>query len=166
MILVTHGIIGAAAGSFFSFNPWLAFASGFLSHFVLDAIPHWHYKLKSFKDNKKALDRDIVFNKNSLTDLMKLGLDGSLGLIFPILIFWPIQPFSLHIIVFAAIGGMLPDALQYVYMKFRHQPLTSLQKFHMKIHAERLLDKKPFFGISSQVLIVLLGVGITCWLLS
>ncbi|MBS3903144.1 MAG: hypothetical protein KGZ30_02075 [Anaplasmataceae bacterium] len=165
MILVTHGIIGAAAGSFFSFNPILAFIAGFVSHFAADTIPHWHYHLKSFVKNKYALKRDIVFSRNSGIDIIKLGLDGLSSIILPVLFFWPVLPFSLDIILLGAIGGILPDALQFVYMKTKKEPLTTLQRFHLGIHSRIRLDDKPLIGITSQALIALITVCLTYWLL-
>jgi hypothetical protein len=39
MILTTHAVVGAALASFVPSHPVTAFAMGFASHFVLDAIP-------------------------------------------------------------------------------------------------------------------------------
>ena len=47
MILSTHAIVGAAIASFLPSHPTTAFVLGFGSHFVLDAIPHWDYPIKS-----------------------------------------------------------------------------------------------------------------------
>jgi len=165
MILVTHGIIGAAAGSFFSFNPWLAFAAGFLSHYVADAIPHWHYSLRSLTYNKNSMQRDFIVRKETLSDILKLGLDFGAGMLLPVAFFWSLLPFSLNIILIAAFAGMLPDALQFVYMKIRREPFATFQRFQDVTHSRTRLDNRPVLGISSQILIALLTVFITYWFL-
>src|SRR5687767_3301477 len=40
MTTIPHVIVGAAVGSLAP-NPYLASLAGFISHFVLDFIPHW-----------------------------------------------------------------------------------------------------------------------------
>src|SRR5260370_42631939 len=47
MILSTPAIVGAAIASFLPSHPTTAFVLGFASHFVLDAIPHWDYPIRS-----------------------------------------------------------------------------------------------------------------------
>lgn len=53
-----------------------------------------------------------------------------------------------------ACAGILPDALQFAYMRFPHQPLTSIQQFHEWIHTTRRMPKQPGLGIISQVALV------------
>ena len=59
-----------------------------------------------------------------------------------------------------AIAGMLPDALQFAYFKWRHEPLVSLQKFHNWVHPKLSLHNKPFIGVLSQAIVILLIVFI------
>jgi hypothetical protein len=53
MILTTHAVVGAALATFLPSHPVIAFAVGFASHFVLDAIPHVDYPIKSRSVNPK-----------------------------------------------------------------------------------------------------------------
>jgi hypothetical protein len=57
-----------------------------------------------------------------------------------------------------ACAGMLPDALQFAYMRFPHQPLTSIQRFHEWIHTTRRMSKQPVLGITSQIALVLASI--------
>lgn len=157
MILTTHAIAGATVATLVPSHPVLGFALGFSSHFLLDAIPHWSYKLSSMKgDDKNPLNKDMVINKDFLKDLLKVGTDGIMGLLISYIILGVSNQHSIFIICLGAIAGMLPDALQFFYFKWRHEPLVSLQKFHIWIHSKICLDEKPLIGISSQILIILI----------
>jgi hypothetical protein len=67
MILCTHAVVGAALASFVPSHPAAAFAIGFASHFVLDAIPHWDYSIKSRSINP-MIGAPIVFDSALLQD--------------------------------------------------------------------------------------------------
>lgn len=155
MTLTTHAIAGATVATLMPTHPILGFTAGFASHFALDAIPHWGYSVKSIKNKgTDPLDNDMSINKDSLMDLLKICTDGILGLLISYIvlgIFYNQPPF---IIFLGAIASMIPDALQFVYWKWRHEPLISLQKFHIFMHAKTGLDHKPLFGILFQVAIV------------
>lgn len=138
MTLTAHAITGAALASLTPSQPLLGFAVGFASHFILDAIPHWDYRLASVKEDKNnPMNDDMEINGDFVKDIFKIGLDGLIGLLFSYLIFGIYMKFSIIAILCGAIGAMLPDALQFVYMKWRHEPLKSLQKFHRWIHADK-----------------------------
>jgi len=47
MILSTHAVVGGAIASFIPLHPLLVAVAGFASHFAIDAIPHWDYRLRS-----------------------------------------------------------------------------------------------------------------------
>ncbi|MEI6042495.1 MAG: hypothetical protein WCQ00_02930 [bacterium] len=155
MILTTHAVTGATFTALIPKNPILGFAIGFGSHFILDSIPHWDYKLKSSRKNKeKPLNNDLVINKDFLKDLVKIGFDGLLGLSLSFILLGAFGHASLIAILFGAIGGMMPDFLQFVYFKWRHEPLVSLQKFHIWMHSKRSLNSRPIFGIFCQVMVI------------
>lgn len=159
MILSTHMVIGAAAASFFPRNPETGFLAAFASHFLADAIPHWHYQLASLvrgKENRLNADRivntDMIIGKAFIFDMAKIGLDCMIGFTLGLLIFGPVPAFFVGIV-----GGVLPDFLHFIYWKVRREPLTSLQRFHEWIHAKnRELDSRPFLGLSSQLAIMML----------
>ncbi|MDO8515968.1 MAG: hypothetical protein Q7S28_01825 [bacterium] len=151
MILSTHMVIGAAAASLFPRYPEVGFLAAFGSHFIADAIPHWHYHLNSmvhYKDN--PLHDDMTIGKNFIFDMGKIGIDCVIGFLAALLIFGPTPAFFVGIV-----GGMFPDFLQFVYWKMRREPLTSLQRFHKWVHAKTRLDSRPFLGISSQIAIIM-----------
>lgn len=159
MTLTTHGILGAATASFFpGFYPLAWFAS-FVSHFFADAIPHWDYQTKSAKKNLNPLANDFIITKESLGDLVKIGLDFNLGLILSLLIF-PFPEYDPWLILGGAFFAILPDPLQFAYWKIRREPLTSLQRLHIAIHAKtRIRDWR--IGVPLQITIVLLALVLT-----
>lgn len=155
MTLTTHAIVGAALATAVPSHPVAAFALGFGSHFLLDAIPHWDYKLDSMeKDEKNPLDADMKFGKNFLFDLCKIGADCLLGFVLVFLFF---GRFGADVAVFfGALGAVTPDALQFLYFKWKHEPLKSLQKFHMDI--QHHLENNHVFGRLIQVFLIVFVV--------
>src|SRR6516164_8939572 len=70
------------------------------------------------------------------------------------------QPSALLTILLGALGGMLPDAFQFVHRLYPREPLRTVQRFHSWIHAKQKLDWPV--GIASQlafnVAVILLAV--------
>lgn len=156
MILTTHAIAGAAVGSLTPSHPVAGFAIGFISHFVLDAIPHWHYPLDAITiDANDPMKNNMRINKDFVFDMLKIGFDAALGIALSLLLFQSSHGYSLLAALMGASGGIAPDALQFVYWKWRHQPLIALQRFHIWIHAKTNLDAVPMLGISLQAFLAL-----------
>ncbi len=80
MILSTHAIVGAAIASFLPSHPTTAFVLGFASHFVLDAIPHWDYPIRSAAVDPK-IGAPMTFDRALLRDAVVIGSDGVLGIL-------------------------------------------------------------------------------------
>ena len=161
MTLTTHAITGAALATLFPNNPVLGFIIGFSSHYVLDAIPHSTYSVASIrKDEKNSLNSEMIISKDSYKDLIKIGIDGMLGLILSFLLFGIFRQHSFFVIFMGAFGGMLPDALQFCYWRWKHEPLTTFQKLHNWAHTKMRLDDKPILGAVTQILFVCLVVFI------
>jgi hypothetical protein len=154
MILSTHAIVGGALASLFPSHPVAAFAAGFASHFAIDAIPHCDYPLRSISLGLGARNK-ILLNPALFRDLALIGFDALAGLAIAIGIF--ATPMTLVAIVAGVLGGMLPDPLQFVHTLYPHEPLASLQRFHLWCHTKRHLDWR--IGISSQIAFVTAMVG-------
>lgn len=153
MILATHSITGAAIGYLLPQNPILAFSLGFLSHFLTDAIPHWHYPVFSAKRNpENHMDDNMEMNKWFIVDLLDISLDFAIGLAISIFIFHPEISFdpAMVSILSGAIGGVIPDPLQFLYWKFPNHFIIPLQRFHLWIHSTTDIDKMHLIGIISQ----------------
>jgi len=155
MVLSTHALGGATAALLFPHHPVIAFTAGFLSHFLLDAIPHWHYELRSLKKpSGNPMDYYFVSDKRLLRDFLMAASDAALGflVLLPIMAF---MPFDIGQAIFwGAVGGIMPDGLQVVYYAFRNSPIKYLQRFHKWIHARARLDDKPLVGVGAQLILI------------
>src|SRR3989344_5524747 len=160
MTLTTHAVVGAGIAGLFPGNPILAFVAGFLSHFVLDYIPHWDYSLGSArKDPLNPLNDSMEMGGAFVVDLLKIGLDILLGISLSLLFFAPTNLDTLLLVFLGACGGIVPDFLQFAYFKLRIEPFRSLQKFHIWIHARSTLKKYPLPGIVFQAIVIVAAVA-------
>jgi hypothetical protein len=163
MTLATHAITGAAVASFVPQNPFLGFALGFASHFAIDAIPHYDYPILSDSIHPQKNELRMKFDRLFFRDAVHFTLDACVGIAIAIAMAMFAQPHDnlLAITLIAgSIGGILPDPLQFVSKKIRHEPLTSLQRFHKWIHADwHLRDTGHLWtGIISQSVLVALVI--------
>lgn len=161
MILSTHAVVGAAAASLIPDHPALGFSIGFASHFLLDVIPHWDYKLYSMvKNPENPMQADMRFNRKFLIDIAKISFDGLLGILSAVLLFGMSGPVFFLAALCGAAGGVAPDALQFAYFKWPHEPLSSIQRFHIRIHAKKRFENRAALGLSLQLLLVLASVAL------
>ena len=160
MILATHAVGGAVTALLLRRHPFLALLAAILSHFVLDAIPHWHYPLRSLHraKNRKIASR-INFNRGFLRDVLVTGLDCGLGMAIALDAALIFQPHQVGLALGGALAGVSPDFLQLIYHIFP-RPLRPLQKFHLGIHAKTQLDHRPILGVAAQILLVIFFLGL------
>ena len=153
MTLGTHAIVGAAAASLIPEHPVLAFCAGFALHFAADAIPHYDYPIHSDSIHPEK-GRSMQFDTALLRDMADFSFDAGFGIIVSLLFF--ATPAAFVAVCAGMFGGMLPDALQFVYTRFKHQPLLSLQRFHKWIHTKRRLrdEHRLVLGLVSQGLFI------------
>lgn len=156
MTLATHIVVGGAVASLFPSHPVIAFFAGFCSHFILDAMPHWDYRILSEYANP---DIDASHNKSKADglfglDLLRIGTDVLLGIFVTLFVWHPTTVVQLEILALGMVGGMLPDFLQFVYLRFPHQPVVLMKKLHYFMHTERKIDnRKAIKGVLWQVAI-------------
>ena len=151
MILSTHALVGAALANMFPAHPGAAFAVGFASHFVLDAIPHADYPIRSASLDPK-IGAPLRFDRALLQDAVTIGADGFLGLLFAFLLFASAE--NQWAILLGAFGAMLPDAIQFLHARFPREPLRTLQRLHRWAHTKTELKERVGLAIASQVLLV------------
>lgn len=160
MTLSTHIVVGATVAAVVTRDPVSAFFAGWISHYLLDAIPHWDYKIRSFeaKDETKPLDKKVELGRNFLADVGKVTTDALLGFLILFLTL-SVSEVSVtkEVLIFftaGAVGGAFPDFLQFVYGVWNVWPVRKLQEFHHFIHAEHKLDDKPAIGVPIQIGII------------
>lgn len=162
MTLATHAVVGAAVAAALPHHPLLGGIFAFGSHFLLDALPHWDYKILSASANPDApakLSVDRLF----LLDLVRIGSDALLGLILAGAFYGSYAsgtPLSTIVSenllwLIGAASAMLPDFLQFVYSKYPKGPIAQLQAFHRWIHTSHRLEGRTILGISSQLALVI-----------
>ncbi|MEK7634405.1 MAG: hypothetical protein AAB396_00765 [Patescibacteria group bacterium] len=163
MILSSHIIVASAvvapllAKPLDFANAVFIFIISFLSHYAIDAIPHWDYKLFSIEELPSG-DKKIVATKISvLKDLFKNSADGIIGLIGAIFIIGiPDNLEKFFAFCLIIIGGILPDFLELCYVVFNKFPLNIFHKIHIFIHGKRIFKNKPILGIISQILTLII----------
>ncbi len=147
-----HALLGTAVAIALRHHPVLAFFAAFGSHFILDAIPHWHYPLRSLERNRqKPIEGKIIGGKPLARDILVVLFDGALGSFISIAVTFALFPRYIGITLIGIAGGILPDFLQFLYYLFPRSPLKYLQRFHLLIHAKKRLDKTPVSGIAYQL---------------
>lgn len=117
MVITPHLLVGAAIGKRVR-SVWLVFVLAWLSHYLLDFLPHWDYL------------SDI--NIANLDHLTKIGLDFLLGLSLVYLLVYPCsKKFPIFV---GAIAAILPDCLNVAYHIFGLQFLKPLVWVHHTAH--------------------------------
>ncbi len=157
MILTTHAVVGAALASFVPSHPAAAFVLGFGSHFILDAIPHVDYPIRSRSVNPR-IGAPMTFDRALLQDIVTIGSDGLFGMLVSLLLFSTSSNF--WAVLMGAVGAMAPDPLQFAFTRWPHEPLRTLQRFHLWAHSKMRIES-VLLGIGAQVAFVTLVVGLT-----
>lgn len=144
MILIPHLLLGAVIGSKIEYAG-LAIALAFLSHYLLDSIPHIEYSIYNIE--KKQWEK-------SLLEFLKVFLDFSFGILL-ILIFSNNQP----IIFICAFSAILADGLSLLNSIFSNKILKIHRNIHQKkIHFLKHKKISIFWRILSQTLVVVICV--------
>ncbi len=156
MTLTTHAIVGGAIVSLMPVHPLLGVCMAFASHFLLDAIPHWDYPIRSASVNPEIAG-PMKYDRALFADMVTIGADALLGIVLALILFTTQR--SIILVLLGACAGILPDALQFAYVRFPRQPLVSLQRLHGWSHTSHKLSN-PLLGVLSQFTFVVAFVVI------
>ena len=148
MTLTAHAIVGAALVGLVPEHPVIGVCAAFASHFLVDAIPHLDYQIRSASMNTK-IRASMTFDRNFFLDMLSIGTDGTLGMLLALILF--ATPQTWWLVGLGAFAGMLPDALQFAYARFPREPFSSIQRFHEWIHTRHLMRGHKVLGVLSQV---------------
>lgn len=144
MILLAHMLFGSAVASFIKM-PVLAVVLAFLSHYLLDFIPHTEYDIKNIKEK----NWHKIF-----PEILKIFFDF-FGAILLILIFSSNQP----IIYAGAIVSLIPDGFTLFGIIFPNKITLAHDNIHRKkIHFLKYKKISIFWRILSQTLITLISI--------
>ncbi len=148
MFLATHATVGAIIGRAAP-DPVSAFVLAFVSHFLLDIIPHGDADLyKTYKSGKKvrtALAYTMI--DAVITAYMIVGIAHA-------------RLFDSGInVAMGIIGGLLPDLLIGVYEVTNTKLLVGFHKVHFFFHnlfVDKYRDVSFHLGVGYQLVILLL----------
>lgn len=167
MLSTPHFFVGAAIGSVVP-NPIAAFALGFVSHFVLDQIPHWDPGTKLAPHNRPSSalgglrDGKSAKVEPSTADWIFGGTEFLIGALLIAYVIKVNGQLSLSSpSAWGAIGAVTPDIIDNTpFWKewIRLQPgFRSLHSVHDRFHFNPLM-KYRYFGALTQLLVILLAL--------
>lgn len=149
MTLTAHVSVACAVGVATG-DPLLGFFGGFVSHHVLDGIPH--SDAGSLGANIGNLLKD---------DALKYVIVDILFACIIFFLIWDKFDFS-SVIFFSALGGALPDIIDNSPFWSRYTrkifPTNYYHKFHEKVHCTILSKRYFWVGIVTQVVVILLSL--------
>ncbi len=137
MLAVSHAITGAAIAHY-SPTPILGFFLAFLSHPILDLIPHWDF---NSRHNGRNASKTIVIS----------AIDAAAGFSFGFILFGTqIQPLILLTTMFIA---QLPDWIEAPYhiLNWRFPPFSTIKQIQHKLH----IKLRAPWGVLTQILLIL-----------
>ena len=144
MILIVHLLFGAAIGSVIKNMP-LTILLAFLSHYLLDLLPHAEYDIENIEKRRW---------KRAITQIARMLLDFCSGILL-ILVFSNNQ----LIVYICAFFAILPDGLSILNLMRKSKILQYHSDFHQKkIHFLKYKKIPIFWRILSQVLVVIMSI--------
>jgi hypothetical protein len=156
MILASHIIISGILASKTQ-NYFLAALIGLISHYVLDAIPHWDYLSDEFQFKTKT-DKSFIKRTEFWQEIIKISADGLAGLGLLALFVFLDKDANIMSLIISAFFGVLPDAMQFLHWLTGWKFIkwnTDLQEF---VH--NLIHKKINPGFQSGIITQIATIGI------
>lgn len=150
MLLVVHILTGAAIGLIIQ-NYWLIFVLAFISHLILDAVPHYEYDIEPLKGG--------VINKEFFLALPKPLADLAAG---GLLIFWLAwQPGSIGYVMTGIFAALLLDGLSFMYWLTKFSWLEVIVSFHrFTIHPKNNKNTPFLKGAITQILAIAVAIAL------
>lgn len=144
MLETPHVAVGAAIAARVA-NPYAAIALSFLSHFVLDKIPHWnpHFYTETAKDGKPKKESTTL----ALIDI-SVALIGGVTIAYTFLPDWK----KAALIVICSFASVFSDVVKapFYYLKIRDGLLKKWVDMERSIQVETSLIP----GIITQAVII------------
>ena len=171
MTLTTHILVAGAAATALGAapNPTAAFFISWMSHYLIDLIPHWSYRMPSVEKTDSAGRQVFAGDKKQIAkDILKTVADLILGTIVLLSLTKPEFTFDSIIFLTAVVAGsILPDALQGVDLIYKDFPFAQLKKFGELLHFDKkgeLHDLAPtIWTVGSQAALTLLAIAVILW---
>lgn len=150
MILFSHAIAGAAAANLFPDNPAAGLAAAFLSHYLIDTIPHRDYEIEHFFDEDPKTAKKAFRNMTAKFKFFaSVTLDAVLGVFLSLVLFVRDER-SLYLTIMGIAIAFLPDLFQFLFHKFKKQPWIFFQYIHDAFHHPDKMKNRPVVGTLTQ----------------
>ncbi len=159
MTLASHAVAGASAAIIFRRHPWLGLAAALASHFLLDAIPHWHYVIP-LKRNGKWKSEKFAWDADVRNTFLRTGADSLSGTAIALILVLLVSPEDWLWALSGAVLGVLPDFLQFLEYLTRSRLLIPFQRLHKLCHAKLRLDDRPVPGPAIEFLAICASAGL------
>ena len=147
MTITTHATIGAVIGQATG-NPVLAFVIGFLSHFLIDIIPHGDTGLAdNFRIYKKQRKQAVAYSI----------VDGIIAIFFVLLLANVKDIGQMSLFSWGIVGAVLPDLLVGLYLITKTKYLRSFNRLHFYFHnlyVYRRGDVPLRYAIVAQIVLI------------
>lgn len=147
MTLTTHATLGAVIGHATG-NPVLAFIFGFISHFLIDMVPHGD---TGIADNYKVKK---VRRKQALAYVM---VDAVVAILFVLIIANTRDIISVRNFTWGIVGSVLPDLIVGVYEITHTKYLLWFNRLHFFFHdffVKRKGDVPLYYALMAQVVLI------------
>lgn len=124
---------------------WLIFILAFLSHFVLDAIPHGDQNLLRSTPDKKS----------RLLKLLAIEAVELILILLTLVLFYTFKNTSPVVISLAVLLAGLPDGLEFLHIasNYKNKLLKKFAAIHYRIHASGGKEINLISGCSLQLII-------------
>lgn len=156
MIATSHLFLGAAIGTLVP-DPLIAFGLGLMSHFLLDAIPHFEPGLVL---RKRSADGKIA-EEMGRVEYRLAWLDMIIGTVMTLLV-WRTSGSQLSVLT-GALGAILPDLVDNVpWWKIytgKTKLLGWIRPIHRGLHFPTLQGKYIWWGLLPPIVIFALSLG-------
>lgn len=146
IVLETPHVLVASAIAVNTGNPFLAIPLAFLSHFVLDEVPHWNPHITTMEGDVKVIDRKS----------MKIIIaDSSLALIAGSAIALSYLPDyeKFLLVLVCSLMAVLPDLIEapYIFLDYRKKYLKKWLSFQKK----HQFDTNIVWGLTVQTMTII-----------
>ena len=147
MTLTTHATLGAVIGRAVG-TPFLAFLFGFISHFLIDMVPHGDTGLSdNFRVHKRKRKQAVAY----------VVVDAVVAIFFVLLLANTRDIDSVRTFSWGIVGAVLPDLLVGIYQITKTRLLRWFNTLHFFFHdffIKRRGDVPLYYAILAQVVLI------------
>ncbi len=164
MILTTHALAGTIVASMIPNHPVLGFGLALASHYALDMIPHWEYKMRTESEDLNVIHKISWRDNNTYLDILTVKADALVGILLSVGFLLLIGGFNWYTLAVGVIAGVLPDFLQFAHIIHSHRPFRWTQKIHDFFHADIKWKHRPVLGTLTQVVSIIILIAVSSYL--